>query len=515
MTKPEYAQLEIFRKEAGNESLAFDLWTRWKILTDLYFFGAKVLGWEDAKKGRRKRVDPTLHRWLARILQGSMDKMVLIPRLHLKTTWVKLRIAQLILGNPNVRILLASTTTNLVADELNDIVRMLMNPTVMRLFPNVVPSPGKRYSNWEKKTEDELTIRRDPEIGKPPQEPQIRAVGMETRITGQHFDYGFLDDIIDRNTVTTPEQMRKVEDWWGYYQSIIELDAETCITGTFYHPNDLYHKIWNERQVPNIYIRKAIENGKPLYKSWFTLKDLDKIKKRQGTQIFNSQYMLDPYPDEEKMFPPPQPTFVELPPGDYRYYIAVDPAATTNAWSDESGVVVGAVNKYNQLFIVEAIGVKMKGGELIDLVINFHLKYRPIRVGIELGLQEHLTSIISMKVADWEAAHGRKLGLNIMPIPISRRKSKAERVNRSLAAAVREGKVLISQKCRDLLREMEFFTGHGNEKDNLVDAASMIFSTSEAFAQHYWIDRQFRKSGPTLEELFHPHVKGWEAQFVH
>lgn len=524
MTRSERSKYDSFveqvKAERPNarepERDAYTLWLKWKVLTDLYFFGTEIMGWKDAKQGRRRRVDPKLHKWLARVLQIGSDVLILIPRLHLKTTWVKLRIVQRVLQNPNIRIVLVSKTSALVRDELKDIVRMFCHPMVRALFPSVVPAPGKRYSNWEKATEDELTIKRDPSLGHVPQEPQIRVVGIESNVTGMHFDEGYVDDVIDKDTVKTVEQMKKVEDWWRYFQSLIELGSTVVMTGTFYHPNDLYHMIWREKHFERVYIRKAIENGKPLYSTWFTLKGLEKIRKRQGNSIFNSQYMLDPYPDEEKMMPAPYPTFDHLPPGKYRFYIALDPAATTNTWSDESGFAVGAVNQNNQLFILESFGVKMKGEKIIELLIKKFLQYDKAKVGVELGLQEHLTSIFEMKRAQWETENNRPLGLKLNPIKISRSKSKGERVNLSLGAAMREGKVLIRETLTDLMREMEFFTGRGNEKDNLVDSASMLFSVCESFAQHYWAEQQFvRNSQYTLNKLFKKRrVGGWEERFA-
>lgn len=516
MTKPEQDKFDYFLAETKDPKVALDLWLKWKILTDLYFFGTEIMGWKNAKKGRRRRVDPQLHKWLARVLETEDDKLVLIPRLHLKTTWVKLRIVQRILQNPNIRLLLGSTTTRLVEDELKDIKQMFQNPTIMRLFPKIVPPPGKRYMNWERSTSDELTMRRDPALGKPPQEPQIRAVGMGSNITGGHYDEGYFDDPINEDTVKSADLMKGAEDWWAYIQSILEVGAPVCMTGTFYHPNDLYSKLIREGQFKNVFVRRAIENGKPLYASWFTLDDLARIRKRQGDYIFNCQYMLNPLPDEAKMMPTPYPTHSVLPSGrKWRYYIALDPAATTNAWSDESGFAIGAVSDRNELFIEDAFGVKVKGNELIDILIQKHLQYRAEREGVELGLQEHLTSIIQMKTAEWESKSRKSLGMNIVPIKISRTKSKGERINLSLGAALREGKVSINEKCTALMREMEFFTGQGNEKDNLVDAASMLFMVCPTFAQHYWTDVKTKRNPFGFKELFNHRPKGsWEKRFA-
>ena len=525
MTKFERQRFEYFCAETQKANpgwaedrvsrYGFDLWMRWKILTDLYFFGSEVMGWKESHSGRRKRLDPKLHRWLARILEKGKSCLILIPRLHLKSTWVKLRIIQRILQNPNIRIILASSTSTLGRDQMKDIVRMIQNPVIMRLFPTIVPSAGKRYANWEKCTEDELTIRRDPSLGHVPQEPQLRIVGTDSNITGIHADEAYPDDIVTDKTVTTVEQMQKTITWWAYFQSIMELDAPIIMTGTFYHDADLYHKIWRERHFgDDVYIRRAIENGKPIYSSWFSLKDLEKLKKRQGSYIFNRQYMLDPNPAEERMFPQPYPVYQSLPPGKYRRFIAVDPAATTKAWSDESGIAIGYVNETNHLYIEEAMGVKLDGGKLVDLIIQKFISHQAEGVGIELGLQEHLIPLMQMKIAEWETRTGKPLGMNVVKVPLSRKKSKADRINLSLGAAMREGKVHLNDRCKDLMLEMEFFTGRDGDKDNLVDAASMLFMVCPAFSQHYWLEPQFRRSEWTLDSVFKKPASTWEGRFA-
>jgi hypothetical protein len=47
--------------------------------------------------------------------------------------------------------------------------------------------------------------------------------------------------------------------------------------------------------------------------------------------------------------------------------MAVDPAPTVEAYSDETGIVIAALDKQGLLWIHEAIGVKKVPGELCDL----------------------------------------------------------------------------------------------------------------------------------------------------
>ena len=508
--------MDLLEQLDGDAEKATHFYIRWKCLTDLFFLGSEVLGWGKStdSSGRRKRVDPVFHRWLANLLQQENDKLLLVPRLHLKTTWVKARIAQRIVQNPNIRIGLFSENPRVVKGSLKHIKAILAQ--MQPFFPDIIPVPGKDYKNWAKSTENELTIKRDPSLGYVPEEmPQITALGAGAEVTGLHVDEIYADDPISKDTVTTAEQIEKSLDWWRFMQSVLEMGGLTTMTGTFYHYNDLYNTIIQEGHFPkkNIYIRPAVENGEILYKTWFTHKMLERLKKIQGNYIFSCQYMLNPTPKEDQIFPPPQPVYHTLPADKYQYYITVDPAATTKTWSDQTAFVVAAVNEGKIIYIVEAFGVKKPGNEVADLLIRKCIQYKPVKVGIEFGLQEHLRHIISARVADFEAASGLKLGINIEPIPISRSLSKADRINMTLGSFIRQGKVLIHDSCTELIRQMDSFTGKGKEKDDVVDAASMLFAVIDGFARHNWLDNRYSEGMYTVENFCKKkRVKGY--QFV-
>ncbi len=86
----------------------------------------------------------------------------------------------------------------------------------------------------------------------------------------------------------------------------------------------------------------------------------------------------------------------------------------------------------------------------------------------------------------------------------------------TLGAFMREGRCRICESCHSLLDQMRYFTGRDSDKDDLIDAASMIFSTVESFSQYYWYQPQGmeKKFGFTFRELFKPAEPTWEGQYV-
>lgn len=521
LTKKEQEQYYQFLDEFGNEDLAFMQYTRWKVLTDLFWFGYEFFGWKNAidpRNKRRKRIDTVFHKWLAAQIQQPGDKLILVPRLHLKSTWVKLDIVRNVLLNPNARIGLFSVASRLVEKELVEIKHMFSRPELRELFPDIVPDPGKEFRGWQKCTANELTLKRDSSDGeKIHQESQITVLGSGARMAGLHMDKAYLDDIVDQDSVKTPELIKKTLEWWGYIQSIMELGAEYTITGTRYGRFDLYSTLMAENQVEHVVVRKAIEDGKVLYSSWFTKKELAKIKRRQGNHIFSCQYLLDPIAQEDKIFPGVQPTYNRLPAGEYTWYMAIDPAPTVEAYSDETGIAIGALDKQGFLWIDRAIGVKKTGGPLCDLLIKLAKMYKFHRIGIEYGLQTHLQYILDNKLTENEHLTGERTPFNCVPIPISRKLSKGDRVNLTLGSFVREGKVHIKDTEIDLIHEMDFFTGRGKEKDNLVDAASMLFYVIEDFNFGYMQRLDLKPKGTFFDIFKDSKTDGykWRDVFKH
>ena len=266
--------------------------------------------------------------------------------------------------------------------------------------------------------------------------------------------------------------MIKAREWYSYVQGVVGAVALETVTCTPYHYADLYADIIEEEIITKVYRRPCIENGKPIYK-FYTLQDYERMKKKMGPYIWSAQMMCDPSPVEDMLFPPPQPTYKELPPdGKYKHYITIDPAATIHKHSDETAMVVVAVDERGEVYVREALHFKKTGNEIARILIQLAEKYKPEKIGIELGLQEHLRGIIELVKNHWEASTERKIDLPIEGIKIGH-DSKFDRVNWTLGSFVRERKVHIHESLTDLMLQMEKFSPNYQGRDDLVDALSM------------------------------------------
>lgn len=471
-------------------------------------------------KTRRKRLDPKMHRQMAREICADGDKLLLYPRDHMKTTWVKYRIIQLLLINPMYRIGLWTKTLALAKKELKSIKSLLMNKTLMELFPDVVIAKKQ----WEKDTANELLMIREPDekTGYLPQESQIECWGIESTVTGHHYDYHFYDDIIDKDSIRTAEQIQKVMEWWQDVQGLKQIGTEECMTGTRKHERDIYATITREKYFPTVVIHKAFQAGKPFY-SYFTLESLARRKRQMGDYKFSLEFMNDPLPDSEKMFIGPYPLFDKLPEQEYKNYIAVDVAYSVDREANYTGIVCGSVplKTPNCIFYQEAERFKEKPDVIADKIVNKLIQYRPRRLGIESIAFEGLKYIIDLKVKDWGVKTGQVLNFEYFPLPQKvGKQTKADKIDNTLGAFVRSEKVHFHQSLDLLFTQMDFFNRFSEKNDDdVLDAAAMLIMTVENFSAAHWIkDYGFKPVGQftieTLRNLQSNKPYSWEANFA-
>jgi len=507
---------EILALSNGDQEIAADVFIKWKCTTDLFFLASEILGLAQAKERNRSRFDKSWHAWLCGRLQDNKDSLVLVPRGHMKSTILKIKIIQLIIQNPMIRIGLFSRTAGLVEEQLSDIKRLLATPILRRYFPEIIPDPGPKYQNWARSTQNTLTTKRDSSLGRIPQEEMVEAWGVGATITGRHYDVIVMDDIINEQSISTPEQMAKVRDYYSYLQAIKEPDGFEMIVGTRYHYSDIYGQIIKEGWFKNrVWTRQAIENGKPIYK-FFTLSMLQKIRKRVSPYVWACQYENNPIPKELQIFPPPYPEYEHLPHDKYDYYMTVDPAATTKSYSDYTAIVVTALNSKGILYVIEANQYKQPPNEIARIIVKKARQYTLRRIGIELGLQTALSYIIESQRVDYERKHKRSLSLPIVPIKVPRSMSKEARIERTLGAFLRDEKIYIHRDATDLMAQMEHFPR--GEHDDIVDALSMQFQIIDKFKGMYWDEQvEPHANRRTFFDLFgsmDEPSKAWEAQFI-
>ncbi len=517
MTQADKNQYEKFLKETGNGAEAMRFWMRWKALDDLYFLMSEIFNMKDAKgKNGRKRLDPRIHRQLCKEICSKGSKLILYPRNHMKTTFVKGRIVQLILSDPMVRIGLWSKTATLVKKELKSVRNMIANPILRELFPELIPDPQNNFSAWDKVTDSQLTVWRDKSADFIPQEAQLEAWGTEGTVTGHHYDYHFYDDVIDKKSVKTAEQIEKTLSWWREMQNVKELDAEECMTGTRKHQMDIYNTIIREQYFETVIQHRAEVAGRAFY-AFYSMDDLTRLKRTLGNYDYSLEMMNDPLPESERLFRAPFPLWRELPKEEMKSYISADFAYSEKKWADFTGIAIGKVpvKKPNCIYYVEAFKVKLKTNEIAELLVQKCAHYRPRRMGIESSMHNAIQYILDMKFKQYENEHKVIIRPEIVVIPHKKgNMSKADKIDATLGSFVRDQRALFNPNMTELFNQMEFFNKYSDKNDDdILDAAAMLIPTVENFAPFHWENFQpDQASGFTIEKLRNPNPAGtWES----
>lgn len=504
-------QTSKYQAEQEANSVAEKSAMRLLCQTDLFFLMSEIFGMKEARnKGRKIWFEP-IHGLMCDELQKDEDSLIHFSRHMLKTTVAKGWAVQKILIDPaNVSIGMWSQAADKIQTELKSIKGMLKSKRLLELFPDVLESNEKR---WEVSNAEKLTVKRgelDREI--PMDEAQIEVFGLESAVTGRHFTYHYYDDLIDDKNTRTQGGIEKARDRWSAIQALKGVDTIEKIVGTPWHQLDLYQTIQDENLIRALMFPGVARKGDgdfDIHYPYFTKKWLLEQERRMGPYLFSCQYLLDTMPRSEKMFVRPYPEYsAETFPEDPKYYFSIDPA--TGRGPDKTGFCVAAVSRSNpsSVYFVEADALNFKPEQLADHLVDKIVQYKPERVGIEFGLQAALEPLIRLKLEEKTREIGR------FPVPMFREiktgggaqaLNKAQKINRSIGAMVRDQRAFFLPTMRKLFAEMDFFNPNVQKnKDDILDAAGMMIQTIEHFSAGNWFgaDGEPVNRGLTVDYFF-------------
>jgi len=308
-------------------------------------------------------------------------------------------------------------------------------------------------------------------------------------------------------------------------QVVKDKGAKEKMVGTRYHLHDIYghiirKKLFKERNT--IIVRSRHGSGKPVY-ALYTSKDLDNLKAIMGDAKYATQMDNDPVAASDKIFVGPYPLYDYaamlkiVPPQHREYYASMDPAATANQYSDQTGISIGFVDKRDPrcLYLERSYGVKMKSEKLAEEFIKIQLQYSPKYFGIESGLQSHLRTVIQLKVQEWERVNRRALRYKILPISTGNT-AKAIKFARILSpflndrriqypAEVINGQLVTNKEFDRVIIQLDCYNPMSNANDDdVIDSQNMVIQCVEHFSQGHWfgVEREKVDEGVTFESIY-------------
>ena len=328
---------------------------------------------------------------------GFLD---LWAREHYKSTIITVgRTIQDILNAPGVTVGIFSHTRPIAKSFLRQIKRELeVNETLKGLFPDVLfAAPRREAPQWSE--DGGIVVRREGN----PKEATVEAWGLvDGQPIGKHFSLLVYDDVVTRESVSTPEMIAKVTDAWALSLNLGAHGGARRMIGTRYHFNDTYKTIMDRgAALPRIY--PATQDGTDSGEGVFLGREALAAKRRDmGPYIFGCQMLQNPRADSVMGFKSEwlrhatafDPQTRRIPHRGMNLYLLVDPAGSKKQNSDYSVFLVIGLGEDGNYYLVDAVRDRLNLTERANLLFRLHRRYRPLTVGYErYGMQADVEHI--------------------------------------------------------------------------------------------------------------------------
>lgn len=350
---------------------------------------------------KRKDIDRD---WLyARCREVEADpnwRLDLWAREHYKSTIITFgKTIQDILINPNITVGIFSHTRPIAKGFLKQIMREFEgNNFLKNLFPDVLyQNPKTEAPVWS--LDGGIVVKRSTN----PKENTVEAWGLvDGQPTSKHFSLLVYDDVVTRESVTTPEQIAKVTDAWALSLNLGADGGHERYIGTRYHQNDTYKTMISRGSVrPRTHT--ATSNGRDTGEPVFLSKEaLVKKRRDMGPYIFSAQMLQDPAADKAMGFKPEWLKFYKKADADdFNIYLLADPANARKKTSDYTVFMVVGLAPDNNYYLLDAIRDRLNLTGRTEKFFELHRKWRPLMTGYEqYGMQsdiEHIRYVMEEK----------------------------------------------------------------------------------------------------------------------
>ena len=343
---------------------------------DLYYLLVRVCR-------RKDMIHPWIYARTREVEAEPNNCMDIWAREHYKSTigTFGLNISD-ILNNPNITIGLFSHTRPIAKAFLRQIMRELeFNEILHNSFPDILW--GKNVKASPKWSEDDgIIVRRTAN----PNEATIEAWGLiDGQPTSKHFLVLDYDDIVVRESVTTPDMIAKT-------LHALELSYNLGVTphgvkrfkGTRWHYSDAYATV-KERKTVKIREHPGKVGGTNDGKSVFWSEDVHEEKRRiMGIYNYSAQILLNPKEDSLQGFQRAWIQFyTKVNEKKLNKYILVDAASSKKKGSDYTAMIVVGLGGDGNYYILDIVRDRLNLKERGDALFKLHRKWKPREVRYE------------------------------------------------------------------------------------------------------------------------------------
>lgn len=354
---------------------------------DLFFLLSVVLNRSDANRD-----------WLydrCRDVEMFPDgRLDLWARGHYKSTIITFaKTIQDILVDPEITIGIFSHTRPIAKAFLRQIMREFeQNEFLKRLFPDVLyAEPRKEAVKWSE--DGGIVVKRRGN----PKEATVEAWGLvDGQPTGRHFRLQVYDDVVSRESVTSPEMIEKTTAAWELSLNLGSEGSRVRYIGTRYHFNDTY-RVMMDRGSVRVRMFPATDDGKPGGASvLLSQAELEDKRRDMGPYTFSAQMLQNPKEDSAMGFQQTDIAYYFNAPVRQQMNVAilVDPAHSKKKGSDFTTMSVIGLHHDNNYYLLDGLRCRYNLAERTAALFALHRKWTPNWIGYErYGLQSDIEHI--------------------------------------------------------------------------------------------------------------------------
>lgn len=314
------------------------------------------------------------------------NKLLMLPRAHLKSHCVATWVAWMIVRHPEITILYVSATAELANSQLYDIKNILGSTVFMKYWPEYIKNEVGKREKW---SETSIMIDHPKRKKEGVRDATVKTAGLTTNTTGWHADVICGDDLVVPENAYTEDGRESVSKKASQFTSIRNTGGFTMACGTRYHPADVYatwkeqvyedwddegnslgkKEVWEIREhvveEDDIFLwpRAVREDGKAF---GFDKRSLSRIRAEYSDQVqFYSQYYNNPNdPGSTRLsrsrFQYYNPKYLTKKTGSWTYsgkrlniYAAVDFAYSLKSSADYTAIVVVGVDHEDNIYVLD------------------------------------------------------------------------------------------------------------------------------------------------------------------
>lgn len=343
-------------------------------LTDLFYLLAFVLRRDDCFSRPEKA------EWLiarCREVEAEPNNCLdLWAREHYKSTIITFALTiQDILRNPEITVGIFSHTAPNARKFLRQIKQEFeQNLILKRTFENVLwAEPHKQAPKWSE--DDGIVVKRNGN----PKEATVTAHGLVDGLpSGPHYMLRVYDDTVTKESVNTPEQIKKTTEAWEMSDNLGAEGGTQRYIGTRYSLYDTYSEIIKR----GVKVRKytATHNskfdGKPVL---FTPEYWAHKLKTQSRKTLAAQMMQNPLADADAIFQIDWLRAFEVRPRLCNIVILCDPSKGRHRNSDRTAIAVIAICQGEKKFLVDGYCHRMSLSQRWVAIRDLYKKWSAVK----------------------------------------------------------------------------------------------------------------------------------------